>query len=208
MEPVSVLVSSALFVGAEVFRKPSDELAGATWKAFTRAFQKALDKDPEPPLVTEASVATVIDAAPAVRARLESVAERASALRRARLVGRVVQGARILWIDDRPENNSWERGLLSSMGARFVTVESTRSAVAVLRQERLDLVLSDIARGGNQREGIEAIRRIRSVQPHIPIVFYTGYEIGGQAPEGTQGITADLNELLHLVFDQLERHRA
>ena len=113
---------------------------------------------------------------PHIRHDLEAVFGHFSALRRARIAGEVLNGARVLWIDDHPENNLWERRMLEELGVAFITAETTRSAAALLeRAEPIDPIISDIARSGNTREGIEALPTIRAVAPTVPLVFYIGF---------------------------------
>jgi DNA-binding NtrC family response regulator len=128
-------------------------------------------------------------------------------LRRAQLVSQVLRGAKVLWIDDHPENNLWERRLFEVFDATCVTVETTRSAIACLQADSFDLIISDIARSSSTREGVDVLPSIRTVAPRIPILFYVGQLTESTAPMGAQGIAAEPNELLHLVLDQLERRR-
>lgn len=207
VEPIGILVTAALFVGAEVVRKPTDEFAGFVWGRVKQALLKTFDRDPAPSDVTEPALTRALEQVPEIRADLESVYGRTSGLRRARLVQSAIRGAKILWVDDHSENNAWERQLLSVFGVQFVTVESTRAALASLGGEAFDLVVSDIARADNPREGVDAIRAIRSIASRTPIVFYVGDVASPIPPLGAQGITDEPNELIHLLLDQLERHR-
>ena len=40
----------------------------------------------------------------------------------------------------------------------------------------------------------------------VPVIFYVGH-VTDAAPAGSAGITAEPDELIHLVLDQLERKR-
>jgi CheY-like chemotaxis protein len=119
----------------------------------------------------------------------------------------VLRDARVLWVDDHPENNAWERELFRSLGVVIVSVESTRSAVATLKAESFDLVISDIQRDREALDGIEGAMEIHRAMPTLAILFYIQNLTAIQVPEPASGITNEPNELLHLVLDRLERTR-
>ena len=207
MEPLSLLASSVLFMGARLARKPADEFVDQVWKRIKEGVWGSSDRALAPTEVTEAVLERAVRERPHIRHDLEAVFGHFSALRRARIAGEVLNGARVLWIDDYPENNIWERRMLEELGVACITAETTRSAAALLEAEPIDLIISDIARSGNTREGIEALPTIRAVAPTVPLVFYIGFLSSTVPPVGAQGIADEPNELLHLVLDQLERSR-
>lgn len=208
MEPYGVLVAAALFLGAEIAKKSADAVATAAWNRITTVFKQTFGHDPAPDDIDQASLEKIITGSAAVQADLEHVAGQSSALRRAALAASALDGAKILWIDDQPAGNAWERQMLAKFGVSFVTVETTASAIACLKAEHFDLALSDIARGDNPRAGLEALPTILQTAPGIPVVFYVGYVTPDRpVPVGSKGIAEEPNELLHLVLDQLERTR-
>ncbi len=130
------------------------------------------------------------------------------ALRRARALVHLVDGARILWVDDRPELTAGEADAFSALGAAVVRARSTEDALAALDEATFDLIISDIARGGVADAGVEALPRLLERAPGTPIIFYVDeLEPGQGTPSGAFGITNDPEELVHLVFDALERTR-
>ena len=96
------------------------------------ALRKVLDRDPTPTDVSAATIRKAAEEVPAVAGALQAARSNSSGLRRAELVGSVLRGARVLWVDDHPENNAWERELFRSLGVVIISVESTRSAVCEL----------------------------------------------------------------------------
>ena len=86
-------------------------------------------------------------------------------------------------------------------------MESTRSAVASLKAESFDVVISDIQRDREAVDGIEGAMEIHRTMPTLPLVFYIQNLTASQVPEPASGITNEPNELLHLVMDRLERTR-
>jgi CheY-like chemotaxis protein len=207
VEPVSILVASATFLAAEVARKPADALATKLWETVKGALRKILDREPTPTDVSAATIRKAEEEFPAVAGALQAARSSSSGLRRAEHVGHVLRGARVLWVDDHPENNAWERELFRVLGVTVVAVESTRSAVACLGAEPFDVVISDIHRDNESVDGIQGAQQIHDAMPTLPIVFYTGHLTSTRIPEPASGITNEPNELLHLVLDRLERTR-
>jgi CheY-like chemotaxis protein len=207
MEPASILVASATFLAAEVARKPADALATKLWETVKAALRKILEREPGPTDVSAATIRKAQEELPAVAGALQAARSRSTGLRRAEQVEKVLRGARLLWVDDHPENNAWERELFRSLGVANVSVESTRSALACLQTETFDLVLSDIKRDDESTDGVEGAMQIHAARPTVPILFYVQHLSSTRVPEPASGITDEPNELLHLVLDRLERAR-
>ena len=205
MDAVSVLVASATFLAAEVARKPADALATRLWETVKAGLRKVLDRDPTPADVSAATIRKAEEEVPAVVGALQAARSGSSGLRRAEQVGSVLRGARVLWVDDHPENNAWEREMFRVLGVVILAVESTRSALDSLKGESFDLLISDIRR--DNEDGLDGVNEIRRAMPTLPIVFYIQNLTGSQIPEPASGITNEPNELLHLVLDRLERTR-
>ncbi len=88
--------------------------------------------------------------------------------------------ATILWVDDRPNNNVYERMALEALGIRFVISTSTDDAVEKLRAGRYDLVISDMGRPQDSQAGYTLLARVRD-----ELNLQTAYLIyaGSSAPE-------------------------
>jgi CheY-like chemotaxis protein len=208
MDPVNILVASATYLAAEVARKPLDAAATKLWETVRGALARVLGREVRPTDISAATIRKASEEVPAVDGVLQAARTRSSGLRRAARVGHALHGARLLWVDDRPENNAWERELFRSLGVVIVSVESTDSALACLEKEIFDLLLSDIQRDSESTDGIEGAKQIHAVVPKIPIVFYVENLTSHHIPEPATGITNEPNELLHLVLDRLERSRS
>jgi len=52
---------------------------------------------------------------------------------------------RILWVDDRPQNNVYERKTMESMGIQFTLAETTDEALEILSTHRFAAIISDWA---------------------------------------------------------------
>jgi CheY-like chemotaxis protein len=144
------------------------------------------------------------------RAPPPSVAEGrvSSAIRRARDLTHLTRHARILWIDDRPELSTHEETVFRALGAVVSRARSTRQAVQELRAGSFDVIVSDIARGQDPDQGVRDLPLLRKLAPGVPVIFYIGQvDPMKELPGGAFGLTSDPEELLHLVFDALERQR-
>jgi CheY-like chemotaxis protein len=112
-------------------------------------------------------------------------------------------------VDDNPESNRYEIMLLTSLGAQVITSTSTQDAVERLRTGSWDLVLSDMSRDGRGDEGLRLLAWMLARDDAVPLVFYVmTRETGRDRPLGSVGITKQPDELIHLVFDVLERRRS
>ncbi|CAN5905956.1 hypothetical protein BH23GEM7_BH23GEM7_01630 [soil metagenome] len=117
----------------------------------------------------------------------------------------------ILWVDDRPENNSLMIERLTNLGISVVTATSTAAALARLEQQPVDRIISDLARPddpGNEIAGIEFIRELRSRGVTTPVIIHCAPEAAvkyrQQALEaGAEAVTPSQTGLLDaLRLDQ------
>ena len=76
----------------------------------------------------------------------------------------------------------------------------------MISQVKYDLVLSDMKRDDNPAAGAELLEALSRRRYGTPIVYYAGrLDRTRGAPAGAFGITNRPDELLHYVFDVLER---
>ncbi|WP_341895551.1 response regulator [Ferrovibrio terrae] len=129
-------------------------------------------------------------------------------LNRLSLVGHSFKNARILWVDDHPENNMHEIEALKSLGVSVDLVQSSKDAVRELSAASLgyDLILSDMNRNGIPGEGIAFARKLSASSPLL-IIYCGPQDAQKEIPRSVFGITEKPVELLHLVADALERRR-
>ncbi|MFD9207828.1 P-loop NTPase fold protein [Streptomyces sioyaensis] len=89
--------------------------------------------------------------------------------------GALLRGVNILWVDDFPGNNELLVGPLRAAGAVVRIAEDSAAADAALAVEPPTLIISDIGRGTNAREGLEHIGRLRREGSYTgPVIFFTG----------------------------------
>jgi CheY-like chemotaxis protein len=118
--------------------------------------------------------------------------------------------ARILWVDDHPDNNLYETIAFENLG-RFITVAtSTEAALTYLRELEFAVAITDVAREDDVSAGETFIQQARANGYHLPIVVYTSDAAAGRSrliAVGAQAV-ADLPGDLVREVDHLIRGRA
>ena len=122
-------------------------------------------------------------------------------------------GTRLLWVDDHPDNNIYERQALTELGATIVTANDTDQAMVHLTnvQTRFDVVISDFERVGDNQAGYTLLARIRKLADPIQVVLYSGSSTRAFVAEATKrgafGETNEPKELISLVIRAADLHR-
>lgn len=109
----------------------------------------------------------------------------------------------VLWVDDRPENNVYERQAFEAVGLKFSLAMSTHEALTAMERRKFAAVISDMGRKDGPREGYVLLDAMRAEGNQTPLFFYAS----SNAPEhkrktrehGGQGCTNNAQELFHLV---------
>jgi CheY-like chemotaxis protein len=119
----------------------------------------------------------------------------------------IVEGARLLWVDDIPASIVKESRLLEDAGAVITRALSSTEAIDKLDRGNFDLVISDIKLGEDPDAGTKFADNLAGRPNPPPLIFYVSTVL----PEPVQnafGITARPDVLLHLVLDVLARERS
>ncbi len=115
------------------------------------------------------------------------------------------QQKRLLWVDDRPFNNVYERQALEALGFRIATSTSTDDALQKMEGQRYDLIISDMGRPPDDRAGYTLLSAVREFDRRIPFLIYAGSRKPEHQREarsrGAQGTTNRADELLKMVLD-------
>ena len=113
----------------------------------------------------------------------------------------------VLWVDDRPENNVFERNTLEQYGIEFTLALSTQQALNCMKHDKFSLIISDMERKEGDREGYTLLEEVRKIDEHIPyIIFGSANEkeyIDGISKRGGQGYTSYSNVLIDMVIKNL-----
>jgi CheY-like chemotaxis protein len=114
-----------------------------------------------------------------------------------------LSNASVLWVDDRPANNVYERRALEALGIRLTVSTSTEDALEKLRFGRYDAIISDMGRPPDTRAGYTLLDAIRAQNMSVPFIIYAGSNKPEHKEEarrhGALGSTNDPGELFQLV---------
>jgi signal transduction histidine kinase/ActR/RegA family two-component response regulator len=81
--------------------------------------------------------------------------------------------AKILVVDDDDDVRTVTTATIEELGYSVVTVAEGKEALTKLREERFDLLITDVAMPG--MDGVELARRARNIDDRLPILFSSGY---------------------------------
>src|SRR5438552_415657 len=113
MEPLSLLTAAVALVGAEVAKKCGGLVVDQAFAGLKAFLKGKLGREPQPDdLIPETLQAAQADTSPAFVQQARAVVAHSSALRRAQIVRTALEGARVLWVDDQPQNNVYESRVL------------------------------------------------------------------------------------------------
>jgi len=79
---------------------------------------------------------------------------------------------RILWVDDRPKNNSYLVASLEERGAKVDVAVNTEEGIEKFKALPYDIVLSDMGRPESDKAGIDLVKRIRQLNPRVPFFIF------------------------------------
>lgn len=81
---------------------------------------------------------------------------------------------KLLWVNDRPENNVYERKAMESMGHEFTNVLSTNEALQMLGVRRFAAIISDIGQKEGPYEGYVLLEAASAKDKTTPFFIYAG----------------------------------
>lgn len=133
---------------------------------------------------------------------------RSQVARRASRLQPLIAGSYVLLVNDVPAEMDHVVRILKDLSIEVNVATTSDTALSMIRQRRADLVISDMRRGDVEDEGSRFHNRLRTLNPHIPVIFTVGrYDPSRGTPPYAFGITNRVDELLNLVFDVIERIR-
>jgi len=137
------------------------------------------------PEVAVADPREVADALPSVRAQ------------------RRMEGSRVLWVDDRPDNNRYERRALEALGLRIDLSKSTDDALEKVQGREYNVIISDMSRPPDDRAGYTLLKKLRDAGYSTPFIIYASSRDPKHVQEARQrgalGATNRPQELLEMV---------
>lgn len=142
---------------------------------------------------SEAAASSIVDALPDLRSQR-------------RLIGSIV-----LWVDDQPHSNLYERRALEVLGVRVIVATSTEEALRLLGNRSFDMIISDMGRPGDARAGYTLLDHLRSTGDRTPFFIYASSgapeHIRESREHGAIGCTNQADELVEVVTSTIAARR-
>lgn len=110
----------------------------------------------------------------------------------------------ILWVDDNPENNTYERQAFQAIGLHFTLALTTNEALDLLSNNQYGIIISDMGRKEGPREGYVLLDQLRKQNNNTPLFFYASSNKPEHKQEtfehGGQGATNNPQELFEMII--------
>jgi CheY-like chemotaxis protein len=121
---------------------------------------------------------------------------------------RRIEGSQVLWVDDQPDGNRYERQSLEALGVHFVLALSTDDALKKVQAQKFDAIISDMGRPSDRRAGYTLLEKLRSADNRTPFIIYSS----SRSPEhdaearsrGAVGYTNRPTELFEMVLSAIQ----
>jgi len=115
----------------------------------------------------------------------------------------------ILWVDDEPKNNIYERKAFEAMGLRITLAFSTKEALTKVAHEQYAAIISDMKRREGDDEGYVLLDKLRDKNNHTPVFIYGSLNApehkGETRKHGGQGNTNSAQELFEMITNEVIR---
>lgn len=158
-------------------------------------------------VVASLVAASAKDNAPSSLSELNDIVELVQDASSAKRVSIQREKNHILWVDDRPENNTNERQAFEALGIRFTLAISTKEAIDKISRQHFAAIISDMGRKEGPREGYVLLDALRGQGNETPLFFYAASNSPEHKQEtlahGGQGCTNRAQELFQMVMRAL-----
>ncbi len=113
----------------------------------------------------------------------------------------------VLWVDDRPENNRFERNAFEQVDVQFVNVTSSAEAIKAFQIQKFDAVITDFRRRADEQGGFAVLERLKALEPTTPVIIYSSTATPDQVREakrrGAYGQTNSAPQLFEMVLEAI-----
>jgi CheY-like chemotaxis protein len=114
--------------------------------------------------------------------------------------------AKVLWVDDHPENNIGLQYAFASLGIVVIAIDTNKNIEEAFRTVgNYDVVITDMSRDlpRDDEAGLKTIDLIRTMHPDVPVIVYAGFYSSKHKTDKLQlpvvAITNDPSEVFTLV---------
>ena len=124
--------------------------------------------------------------------------------------------AKLLWVDDQPENNIYPRSAKEAVDIQITLSKSTEDALEKVHSHTYDIIISDMGRQPlnpqapyDNRAGFTLLDKLRDQHIFTPFIIYAGSSSAEHQAEtkrhGGFGTTNNPQMLLQMVIDAIEQ---
>ena len=113
--------------------------------------------------------------------------------------------SKVLWVDDCPSNNIYERQALEALGISFTLAKSTDEALDNISKQYFDAIISDMGRPPDSRAGYTLLDTLRSQGVQTPFIIRDPKHVAESRRHGAIGCTNNPTELFEIVLSALGR---
>jgi CheY-like chemotaxis protein len=116
-----------------------------------------------------------------------------------------VRLARVLWVDDNPDNNLYETQALEQLGLLVMKATSTEAGMFYFSNMDFSLVITDAQRGDDADAGMRLVKELQRTRPGTPVIVYT---VGAAARReqlinaGARAVVDTPSELIAAVLEE------
>lgn len=120
-----------------------------------------------------------------------------------------VTGRHVLWVNDMPRGDFYERQSLDALGLSISIATTTDGALNMLSFGKFDAVITDMGRPEGREAGYDLLSEMNKRGIAVPVIIYTGNKSPETQQEaikrGAYGLTDDPKELLYYVIAALQK---
>lgn len=110
----------------------------------------------------------------------------------------------VLWVDDRLDENIYEKKSLETVGIQFTVCRSTEEAIEKLQLHQYNLTISDLERPPDTQAGYTLLKKLRERGFYTPYIIYDRVILPEHKAEarrlGARGTTNNPQELFDLAI--------
>lgn len=133
---------------------------------------------------------------------------RSSVVRRSERIADLAAGTKILLVNDVSKEMDAVTSMLGRLGMLVTIATDSDAAIEQLKKSYFDAIIFDMRRHGVADEGTRFLQRSLREGVARPNIFTVGdYHPEKGTPAYAFGITNRVDELMHYVFDVVERYR-
>ena len=122
-----------------------------------------------------------------------------------------INGSLILWVDDHPDNDIYQRQALAELGVKFVLAGNTQEAMSAIRARipKIDVIVSNFRRSGDLQAGYSLLAAVLKVPEPPPYIIYSGTSnvtlVAEAKAKGAFGQASRAKDLFELIISAVKK---